>query len=299
MALARRKPSYHGRGAAKGSFSAKPPISRSSRQCARRICGSHVAVRRIRRCSAWRRHRGESGVLRSRRAAALGEARRLGAQGRGRLPMMLFEKVPLQSLATFENERCRRRGPFDDDHAVLREILGCWFAGAPEKPSPSDLHAWLVADAPSAPPNRLVRGSPCGGVRRPLVLPASVGEGRCGVDSRSCTGVRPSRLSSCGAHHMAQPPCRSDGRDVAALGAASLGHQGAGVDETRLLRASTTRTRRLNALERDRFQRSPRMGPDAGDPSVSLPVRSPSDPPHRRPAKCASFTQFANTPWRR
>lgn len=64
--------------------------------------------------------------------------------------MMLFEKVPLQSLATFENERCRRRGPFDDDHAVLREILGRWFAGAPEKPSPSDLHAWLVADAPSA-----------------------------------------------------------------------------------------------------------------------------------------------------
>lgn len=64
--------------------------------------------------------------------------------------MMLFEKVPLQSLATFENERCRRRGPFDDDHAVLREILGRWFSGAPEKPSPSDLHAWLVADAPSA-----------------------------------------------------------------------------------------------------------------------------------------------------
>ena len=64
--------------------------------------------------------------------------------------MMLFEKVPLQSLATFENERCRRRGPFDDDHAVLREILGRWFSGAPERPSPSDLHAWLVADAPSA-----------------------------------------------------------------------------------------------------------------------------------------------------
>lgn len=64
--------------------------------------------------------------------------------------MILFEKLPMQSLSSFDNERCRRRGPLDDDHAVLREILGRWFAGAPEKPSPSDLHAWLVADAPGA-----------------------------------------------------------------------------------------------------------------------------------------------------
>lgn len=60
--------------------------------------------------------------------------------------MIVYEKVPLQPLPTFDNVRCRRRGPFDDDHAVLRQLLGREFSGAAARPTPGQLQAWLVAD---------------------------------------------------------------------------------------------------------------------------------------------------------
>ena len=63
--------------------------------------------------------------------------------------MILFEKVPLLPLCAFDNARCHRRGPFDSEHAVLRQVIGREFAGAAERPTPSTLHAWLVADARS------------------------------------------------------------------------------------------------------------------------------------------------------
>ena len=59
---------------------------------------------------------------------------------------MLPPPVPLMPLACFDNERCRQRGPFDRHHAILRNILGRWLAGAPNRPAPSHLHRWLTAD---------------------------------------------------------------------------------------------------------------------------------------------------------
>ena len=63
--------------------------------------------------------------------------------------MILYEKAPLLPLASFDNARCRRRGPLDSEHAVLRQIIGREFAGAGGRPTSSNLHAWLVADARS------------------------------------------------------------------------------------------------------------------------------------------------------
>lgn len=63
--------------------------------------------------------------------------------------MILFEKVPLLPLRSFDNARCRRRGTFDREHAVLRQIIGREFAGAAERPKPETVYEWLVADARS------------------------------------------------------------------------------------------------------------------------------------------------------
>ena len=64
--------------------------------------------------------------------------------------MILFEKAPLLPLDAFDNDRCRRRGPLDDHHAVLRRIIGREFAGAAEKPSSGELFDWLVRDVRTA-----------------------------------------------------------------------------------------------------------------------------------------------------
>lgn len=64
--------------------------------------------------------------------------------------MILYEKVPLLPLGAFDNPRCHRRGPLDDSHAVLRQIIGREFAGVGEKPPPSTIYDWLVHDVRSA-----------------------------------------------------------------------------------------------------------------------------------------------------
>lgn len=64
--------------------------------------------------------------------------------------MILYEKAPLLPLRSFDNPRCHRRGPLDDNHMVLRRIIGREFAGAGERPSPCEIHDWLVSDARSS-----------------------------------------------------------------------------------------------------------------------------------------------------
>ena len=63
--------------------------------------------------------------------------------------MILYEKVPLLPLGAFDNDRCRRRGPLDDNHAVLRQIIGREVAGAAERPPPTAIYDWLVNDVRS------------------------------------------------------------------------------------------------------------------------------------------------------
>ena len=60
--------------------------------------------------------------------------------------MVFGLKTPLLPSHAFDNERCRRRGPLDPDHAALRRVLDREFAGSFVKPVPSMLHGWFVAD---------------------------------------------------------------------------------------------------------------------------------------------------------
>ena len=64
--------------------------------------------------------------------------------------MIFYEKVPLLPLGAFDNDRCRRRGPLDDNHAVLRQIIGREFAGAAERPPPNAIYDWLVSNVRSS-----------------------------------------------------------------------------------------------------------------------------------------------------